>query len=140
MHGWYIVAIVTGSLGLVVATVSGIMFWYFCIKHDKHSEDGYSWAHGIGIALMILAVCMAIGAAVGLKSATYEYEKFVNTQQVFEQVYKEENELENIKLTEEILEMNQWLIEAKASKSTYGCFSTYYYVDLDELEPIGGRN
>jgi hypothetical protein len=75
-----------------------------------------------------------------LKGAEREYAEFVATQEVFEQVYEAENELENIKLTEDLITMNQWLVQAKASKQTYGIFSRYYDLDVENLQPIGKRD
>ena len=86
-----------------------------------------------------LALTFAACGAVAVKSAEKGYEQFLATQDVFEQVYVAENELENIKLTETIIEMNQWLVKAKASKKTYGCFSRYYFLNVEDLEPIGKR-
>ena len=118
----------------------------------KYAEDRYKYAKkettnhdGANVSLFVFVVCIALAitfaacGAIVVKSAEEEYEQFLATQDVFEQVYVAENELENIKLTETIIEMNHWLVEAKASKKTYGCLSRYYYLNVEDLEPIGKR-
>ena len=91
------------------------------------------------VVCILFAITFAACGAVVIKGAEADYEQFLATQDVFEQVYVAENELENIKLTETIIEMNHWLVEAKASKKTYGCLSRYYYLNVEDLEPIGKR-
>lgn len=92
------------------------------------------------VTLAIITVLFAFGGGMSLKGAEREYAEFVATQEVFEQVYEAENELENIKLTEDLITMNQWLVQAKASKQTYGIFSRYYDLDVENLQPIGKRD
>lgn len=108
-------------------------------KLNKTGED-VKPLFAIFVTLAIITVFFAFGSGMSLKSAERKYAEFVATQEVFEQVYEAENELENIKLTEDLIEMNQWLIQAKASKQTYGIFSRYYDLDVENLQPIGKRD
>ena len=93
----------------------------------------------IAIAWGAVSIIIALCGAIDVKIAELGYEKFVAKQEVFEQVYEADNELENIKLTEDLVEMNEWLVNAKANKQVYGCFSKYYNLPIEELEPIGKR-
>ena len=132
MYGIYVIAIVFAGL----ATVFGINT---LILRVLSNTDGAKVNFFVFVVSISLALTFAVCGVATLKVAEEEYEQFLATQDVFEQVYVAENELENIKLTETIIEMNHWLVEAKASKKTYGCFSRYYYLNVEDLEPIGKR-
>ena len=111
-------------------------------KKEKYSRkqdvsDGVFNACGgtaivAGIASLILLLA-SIFTPVGAKKevATFEYQKeFVET------AIEGGNELENIAITQTIIEQNQWLSKAKASLNTYGCFSKYWGQGIENLEPI----
>lgn len=113
-----------------------------CAKYEEKEETFSGGAVVLMVAFLVclsLALVFAVGSAIALKNAEAEYEQFLATQDVFEQVYVADNELENIKLTETIIEMNHWLVQAKANKKAYGWFSKYYFLNVEDLEPIGKR-
>lgn len=168
MYGIYIIAIAFAGaatiFGIVMVVLAALSNKYekkyeradaIYREHNydpKYAEDRNKYAKkettnhdGAKVSLFVFVVCIALAitfaacGAIALKAAEAEYEQFLVTQDVFEQVYVAENELENIKLTETVIEMNHWLVEAKASKKTYGCLSRYYYLNVEDLEPIGKR-
>lgn len=168
MCGIYIIAIAFAGaatiFGIVMVVLAALSNKYdkeyeradaIWMEHDygsKYAKERNKYAEKAGttsgrakaflfvfVACISFAITFAACGAIVVKSAEEEYEQFLVTQDVFEQVYVAENELENIKLTETIIEMNQWLVEAKASKKTYGRFSRYYYLNVEDLEPIGKR-
>ena len=110
-----------------------------CAKKTANTSDSATAFLVSFLVCIFIALIFAVSGAIALKGAEREYEQFLATQDVFEQVYDAENELENIKLTETIIEMNHWLVEAKAGKKTYGYFSRYYFLNVEDLEPIGKR-
>ena len=168
MYGIYIIAIAFAGAATIFGILA-LILWALSNKYEKkyeradaiykafdyapkYAEDRNKYAKkettnhdGAKVSLFVFVVCIlfaitfAACGAVVIKGAEADYEQFLATQDVFEQVYVAENELENIKLTETIIEMNQWLVKAKASKKTYGCFSRYYYLNVEDLEPIGKR-
>ena len=160
MYGAYIIAIASGAAAVLFGLI-GLILCFFWHKAEKKREELYvngfsseyqkydnkadaldTWTGviwGFAIFFIAVAIIAPIAGAITLRNAEYEYETFLVTQDVFDQVYKEENQFENIMLTQEMLDRNEWLVKAKASKKTYGCFSKYYYLDLDALKPIGTR-
>lgn len=168
MYGIYIIAIAFAGAATIFG-IPTLILWALSNKYEKEYEraDALFMEHNydlkyakernkyakkaettsdrtkaflfVFVVCILFAITFAACGAVAIKGAEADYEQFLATQDVFEQVYVAENELENIKLTEKIIEMNQWLVEAKASKKTYGCFSRYYYLNVEDLEPIGKR-
>lgn len=163
MYGLFIIAIASAATAALFGLI-GLVLWGLEVKarskrdeaYKNRYEDNYESYHkydkkseildtyaavflGIAIFFATVAIVLSIGGAIALRNAEYEYETFLVTQDVFDQVYKEENQFENIMLTQEMLDRNEWLVKAKAAKKTYGRFSRYYYLDLDALKPIGTR-
>ena len=53
-----------------------------------------------------------------------------------EQVISSGNDLENIAISQNVVDMNVWLSEAKARKEAYGILCAYNADDLSALSPI----
>ena len=68
--------------------------------------------------------------------AKKEYTIYISTQEMVEEIYNENSTLENAGLTNKIIELNNWLTRARASKETYGNWSMYYNLNLNELDYI----
>lgn len=106
------------------------------LLHDKYDDkDTIGWAIAVlaGFASLVLLPCSIFCPLAGEREANY----FVAQKEYVELAVENGKDLENIAITHTIIEQNEWLANAKASKATYGCFSKYYNVDfLDDLEPI----
>lgn len=85
---------------------------------------------------VIIAFAFTISAILLPLKAEKQLIAFENTREVVQQAYINGTDLDNVSITNSIIEANQWLAEAKAEKETYGIFSMYYYIDLDDIEPI----
>lgn len=83
------------------------------------------------ISLFLLGICIFVPIEAKNEIATFEYQK-----EFIEVAIEDGNELENIAITQTIIEQNQWLSKAKASLNTYGCFSAYWGQGIEDLEPI----
>lgn len=83
----------------------------------------------IALIMLLASLCMPIG--VKSEIATFNYNK-----QFVELAIENGDELENIAITQTVIEQNKWLAEAKADLETYGRFSQYYNSGIMELEPI----
>ena len=149
MYGvWYIffgfIAITIISLVWLIVAKSLENYYYSKRKSyfDKNYAKSVKWeevaTHFIYIAvatgvisLFVLTIC--IGTPIGAKkeTKTFEYQK-----EFVEIAIEDGNELENIAITQTIIEQNQWLSNAKASLNTYGCFSKYWGQGIENLEPI----
>jgi len=106
--------------------------------HDKWDDaDCIGW--GISI-LMAIVVMTLIPLSIFLPlNAQREANYFISQKEYVEMAVNNGEGLENIAITQTIIEQNKWLANAKASKATYGSFSRYYNVDLDSLDPITVR-
>ena len=93
---------------------------------------------GGGITVItIVALIILIGLAITLPlQAKQEYETYISTQEMVEEIYDEDSTLENAGLTNKIIELNNWLTKARASKEVYGNWSMYYLLDLESLDYI----
>ena len=155
--GW-ILLIVFGGLGILTGIMGLVLFfnaekeWNKYCEHysqykqeiiDKH-EKSYDKKRKIMWTISIFAIIMAIGlficvmvVPVNYCSARDEYATFIETQELVETVYSGEyTEYENAGLNTKIVEVNQWLAQARASKKNWGICSIYYSFDLDSLEYI----
>lgn len=80
---------------------------------------------------IFLPICIFLPIEAHKKVIKYRYDY-----EMVQEVVLNGKDLENIKITEKILEYNNWLSEARADKETWGNWSIYYKEDLDSLKPI----
>lgn len=83
------------------------------------------------ISLIVLLILLGMGFGTKAKIIEFEYQR-----EVIEQTVENGTDLENIAITQTIIECNQWLAKAKANKKMYGIFSFYYGTDVDNMQPI----
>ena len=106
----------------------------------EHKKDELCWQAMLCFAIAVVLVIFGIGVTVnGIFAplqANKELREFENTRQIVEQVASDATALENIAITSKIIESNSWLAAAKASKSQWGRWSDYYFIDFDNIEPI----
>ena len=111
-------------------------FKKYDLLHDKYNEtDWVGWITAIfaGVVAFVLTLCSILYPLEGEREANY----FVAQKEYVELAVENGKDLENIAITHTIIEQNEWLANAKASKAAYGCFSKYYNVDfIDDLELI----
>lgn len=69
-------------------------------------------------------------------SVEREYKIFENKREIVEQAYLSGTAFDNISITATIIEANTWLAEVKADKEMFGIWSNYYYLDLEDIDPI----
>ena len=83
------------------------------------------------ISLILLLVSIFTPIVARREAATFEYHK-----EFIEEAIENGKELENIAITQTIIEQNKWLADAKAGLETFGCFSKYWGQGIEDLEPI----
>lgn len=89
-----------------------------------------------GIVGISLVACLFAVPSVYC-DARNKYSTFIETQELVRVVYDGKyDEYENAGLNTKIVEVNQWLAEARASKKNWGICSAYYSFDLDSLDYI----
>ena len=59
--------------------------------------------------------------------------------EIVEETFENAEEYEKYGIAGDVAEYNKWLAEARASKKQYGNWSSYYFCDIDSLQPISLR-
>lgn len=101
-------------------------------KYQESDWIGWCTAIAAGFISFVLLLCSIFCPLTARREANY----FMAQKEYVELAVENGKNLENIAITQTIIDQNKWLANAKASKATYGCFSKYHGVDLDSLEPI----
>lgn len=130
MSGWWILTIVSGAL-LIIGIVMVVLGLY--------ADYGDFWFHLGAIMICIFGVCTLIFCLVAIINplgAKREYEVFIEQRAIIEEVIDDTDDIANAGINNVIIETNKWLAEAKASKKTYGIFSRYYGLSIEDIEPI----
>ena len=125
MYGlWYIV--IASSVLMIIFILLGIF------SYSNYDE----LCLGIGATFAVIFIICLFPAILVPIEAKKRVQSFFEQQQIIEEVIDASEELDNISITQTIIEMNKWLADAKASVKTYGCFSPYWHKGVENLEPI----
>lgn len=84
----------------------------------------------------VLSVCFLLMCIFCPVGARKEVNYFIAQKEYVEMAIENGSELENVAITQIVIEQNQWLANAKASAKTYGAWSVYYGIDFSDLSPI----
>ena len=132
MYWWFII------VGLAVLGGVGLTFGMMWEKKDFW-RDGWEIIQIISIVLIVVMVALTVVSIVlpirnkrEFNEYKLKYEYVMNVVENMEPV-----EYANMGVTSTVLEYNSWLNHARASKETYGRWSFYYNLPLEELEYIG---
>lgn len=128
---WWVVI----GLG-IIAFVLIILCYIYNIKSDNYFLD---WGPYGGPTLIIGVIClvMFVSAIINPIAAKNKYYEFLETKVLVEQLGTVNyDQYENLGLNSKIIELNQWLVQAKASKKQYGNWSMYYALDVENLDYI----
>ena len=131
MSGWWILAIVSAAL-LIIGIVVLVLWGTNCIYAEF-------WFYFGTIIAVICGVCTFIFGLIAITNplgAKREYEIFIEQRAIIEEVIEDTDSLANAGVNNVIIETNKWLAEAKASKKTYGIFSKYYSLSIEDIVPI----
>lgn len=104
---------------------------------DKYDKDipYYFWIC-FAICALIVFITIMVASALTIKTKQ-EYNQFIETQTMVEEVYNGDyTQYENLGLNNKIIELNQWLVNAKTSKKQWGNWSYYCVVDVESLNYI----
>lgn len=83
----------------------------------------------IGGGFLLFSIFLPIGAK-------REVEYFKVQSEYVEMAVENGTDLENIAITQTVIDQNEWLAYAKAHVAAWGTWSRYYGTDLENLEPI----
>jgi len=104
--------------------------------HEK-GKDGIGligWLPIQALSLVIIGIFFTLFAIFNPIWANREYLEFENLRQVV--LAQNGTNFENFQLTQKIIDVNNWLVKAKASNMQWGNWSMYYQINFDEVEPI----
>lgn len=107
---------------------------------DKYEKIYINTTPFIGWAIAIISgvfsICfllICVFVPVGVRK---EVNYFIVQKEYVEMAIQNGSELENVAITQIVIEQNQWLANAKASVQAYGAWSSYYGIDFSKLSPI----
>lgn len=100
------------------------------------AEDRFGLDVGLIIASLTLGIVFALISITFPLEAKRQANYFVSQKEYVEMAISNGEGVENLAITQEIIKQNEWLANAKASQLTFGCFSMYFGIDLNILEPI----
>lgn len=129
MYGlWWIV------IGSAILMIIGIILWIL------NNDCVWEFLFGLGVCLTVifaLVIIVLVLFAIFIPiTAQQQYQEYIIQKEYVQEAYENGTEYDNIAITQTIIEMNTWLAQAKASKQTYGNWSMYYNVDIENLAPI----
>lgn len=130
--GLIVIGVVTLVTNAIINTV-----WNHKNNHRGLYPDEWEWGWGIFGGFVISALLILLPfCLLTPKCAHREVVKYSYDYEMVQEVILNGKDLENIRITETILNYNNWLSEAKADKETWRNWSKYYKEDLDSLKPI----
>ena len=131
MSGYGILAIVFGGLivcAAVLLVINNIFFY-----NDVLFYIGIT----VGILVFFGEIISATVCIDNSISARREYAEYVEIKAYIEESYKGNSDfITDYGISSKVIEANQWLAKAKASKKSFGCWSKYYRLDLSKVEFI----
>lgn len=123
---WIVVFSVLGVIS-IAGIILGKIFWV---------TDWSDWLVPCSAIALVFAIFIG-GCAVAIRHemiqevATYEETRLMVTQSV-----ENGSDMENIGITQTIIEQNHWLAEAKSSLKLYGMWSMYYDLGIENMDYI----
>ena len=110
-----------------------------CSKKDTIWEKLDKTESPCGIITTVIGAMVLVTLLVLITKGTKtkaEIIEFEHQREMIEQTVENGTDLENIAITQTIIEYNQWLAKAKTNKEIYGIFSFYHGTDVDNMQPI----
>ena len=103
-------------------------------KIYRNTTPRYGWCSAVcaGVLSFFLLITCILFPLQARKEVNY----FIAKKEYVEMAIANGSELENVAITQIVIEQNHWLANAKASAQTYGAWSVYYGIDFSDLSPI----
>lgn len=122
---WYVV------ISFVVVAILGIVGLIL----DKYCDYVELSASALAAGLLggIISTASAIFVPIECKK---ELVRFEQQSEYIAMIVENGTDLENIAISQTVIEQNEWLAGAKADIEIYGCWSGYYGLGIEELQPI----
>lgn len=123
---WIVIFGVLTVLAIVAIVVANICW----------ERDFSDWLMPVSICLLVLAALFFIGFGGMRMSEKHNCHIFEETKTMMVEVTNNAETLENIGLTNSVIEYNAWLAKAKAGVKNYGAWSIYYGLGVEDMEYI----
>lgn len=109
------------------------------IRFERLANIHENLSIGFGVPSVISAICWVIFLLCAIfcpVSAKKEVAYFKHQKSYVESAVTNGSDLENIAITQVIIDQNEWLAHAKSRLDAWGRFSKYYGSGLEEVTPI----
>lgn len=101
------------------------------------ANDCDGMAQYVCAAIMtVISLCVLLSCIFDPINAKRDVIEFQYTKEMVEQTVESGSGLENLAITEKVIDMNIWLSEVKAKKEVWNNWCAYDAEDLNELTPI----
>lgn len=136
MYGIWMLTIIFSSFALLGLVVGLVFMIRERIMHKGFNDTCAVCGFSLFAIFMSAVIICCFAGGYSIYSSKEQLLKFEETRDLVETYYEDKIDLDSEKLTQEIIEQNQWLIAAKIEKKAFGVFSQYYYIDLENIDPI----
>jgi hypothetical protein len=104
------------------------------LEHGYSTYDDYTWIAPLILFFGVVVVgILVLGVGCDNKK---QIEEFKYQKEIIEEAVENGTDLENVSITQTIIEQNSWLAQAKADVDAFGIASFYYGLGVEDLEPI----
>ena len=118
-------------IGLAILSVVGIV-----VSNKCWLANWADWLMPVSVITLIAAILLG-SAPIALRfKAKAEIVQFEETREVVMASAESGTNLENVGITQTVIDCNKWLAEAKASAKTFGLWSVYYGLGVEDMEYI----
>ena len=118
-------------IGLAILSVVGIV-----VSNKCWLTNWADWLMPVSVITLIAAILFG-SAPVALRfEAKAEIVQFEETREVVMMSAESGTNLENVGITQTVIDCNKWLAEARASVKTYGLWSVYHGLGVEYMEYI----
>lgn len=118
-------------IGLAILSVVGIV-----VSNKCWLTNWADWLMPVSVITLIAAILFG-SAPIALRfEAKAEIVQFEETREVVMMSAESGTNLENVGITQTVIDCNKWLAEARASVKTYGLWSVYHGLGVEYMEYI----
>lgn len=116
----------------IIVIVFGIIV--ICVSHWFWSEKYFALCLSAEIIAIVAVVTAGVVILIGVLETPQAINNF-NCQKAYIEMHEAKNAVEDAALTSKKIDLNEWLYDAKWSKSRFGGWS-FYPESIFDLEPI----
>jgi hypothetical protein len=123
---WLVVFVVVIAISIIALIISRILWEY----------DFSDWLTPLSACILIISLLIFVGLVGMIAGARQDCLAFEEAKSMCVSSTADAEDLENLGITGAVIELNMWLVNAKASVQEYGAWSIYYGLGVEEMEYI----